>query len=304
MSAYKNALLPAAGTSSAIVAPPHLWALFLRSGLGSALLFQSLRLWPDLKNIVASNAIVPSSIAELVDPWWLPRIGWFAPLLARAGLDGQKAFIFFFALYTILLIALILNFHPKVTSILVFVLHLVIAGSIHFSMYGVDNFASIGLFYCVIAPARTPLPEGSDILWRSSLVHRLFQFHLLVAYCISGIAKSLGSQWWSGEAVWLALAAPLARGVVDSARLVAYPGVALVAGISVLVIETCYPVFMLPKATRRVWFVLVILMHLGIGLLMNIWSFALVMIVLNISAFGSEYVAWLLTRLPQMLSPP
>jgi hypothetical protein len=302
MSADKSPPLPAADMSFAVIPASHLWARFLRSGMGLVLLFQALRLWPDVKDIAASHAIVPSSIAELVDPWWLPRVGWFTPLLTHAGLDGQRTFIFIFALYSILLISLILNFLPRATSLLVFVLHLVLAGSTHFSLYGVDRFARIGLFYCVIAPVRVPLLEASDALWRSSLVHRLLQFNLMVAYWTAGIAKSFAVQWWSGEALWQAMAQPIFRGMVDPAFLAAHPRIASMAAISVLVIEICYPLFMLPKATRPIWLALVVLMHLGIGLFMNMWSFAFVMIVLNTSAFGSEYVVWLLSRLSQKLS--
>jgi hypothetical protein len=291
---HSNLRSPATEASDAVVPAAHLWVRLLRLGMGSALLFQALGVWPDLKYIATWNAIVPTSIAELVNPRWFPRVGWFAPLLAHVGLDGPKAFVFFFALYTMLLIALIVNFYPKITSLLVFVLHLVIAGSIYFTLYGVDRFASIGLFYCVIAPGRIPLPERSDVLWRSRAVRCLLQFHLLVLYWTAGIAKSFGPQWWHGEAVWMAVTQPIYRGAIDVASLAALPGVAVVAGISTLVIEIGYPFFMLPKTTRPVWLAAVMSMHLGIGLFMDMWSFAFVMIALNVGGFGSEYVAELL----------
>jgi hypothetical protein len=299
-----NARSPATGASGAVLPPAHLWARLLRLGMGWTLLFQALGVWPNLKYIVSWNAIVPTSITEMVNPRWFPHVGWFAPLLAHAGLDGQKAFVFFFALYTLLLIALIANFYPKITSLLVFVLHLVIEGSIHFTLYGVDRFASIGLFYCVLAPGRMPLPENSDILWRSIAVRRLLQFHLLVLYWNAGIAKSFGPQWWHGEAVWRAVTQPVFRGMIDVASLAALPGVAVAAGISTLVIEIGYPFFMLPKKTRPVWLAAVVSMHLGIGLFMDMWSFAFVMIALNLGGFGAEYVAELLHWRPQMAWRP
>jgi len=275
---------------------PVSWAFLLRSGLGYVLLFQSLGMWLNLREIMGPDGIVPSSLAELVEPWWQPRVGWFATLLAHAGLEGQKAYIFCFALYTILLVLLVLNFRPKLTSLLVFALHLVILGSNRFSIYGIDIFASVGLFYCVLAPAG--LPEGSNTIWRSSLVQRLLQFHMVVVYVTSGLAKSLGSQWWNGEAIWLAVGMPALRGVVDARPLVsAFPALARLAGFSVLILEIAYPLFMLPKVTRRVWLPLIIAMHLGFGLFLNLWSFALIMIVLNICAFGSQYATCLLGRL-------
>jgi hypothetical protein len=43
---------------------------------------------------------------------------------------------------------------------------------------------------------------------------------------------------------------------------------------------------------------------LGIGLFMDMWSFAFVMIALNLGGFGSEYVAELLHWRPQMAWRP
>ena len=301
---HSNTRSPAAGASGTVVPPAHLWARLLRFGMGCALLFQALGVWPDLKYIATWNALVPTSVTEMLNFRWFPRVGWFTHLLPHVGLDGQKAFVFSFALYTMLLIALIVNFYPKITSLLVFVLHLVIAGSIDFTLYGVDRFASIGLFYCVLAPGRIALPEKSDALWRSIAVRRLLQFHLLVLYWNAGIAKSFGPQWWHGDAVWTALTQPIFRGMIDVASLAALPGVAVLAGISTLMIEIGYPFFILPKKTRSFWLAAVVSMHLGIGLFMDMWSFAFVMIALNLGGFGAEYVAELLHWRPQMAWRP
>jgi len=268
----------------------------LRSGLGCVLLFQTLGLWLNLKEIMGPGATVPSSIAELVGQRWEPSVRWLTPLLSHAGLEGQKGYVFCFALYTSLLLLLIVNLRPKLTSILVFVLHSLILGSSRFAIYGIDILANVALFYCVLAPAR--VTQGGDTVWRSTLVLRLLQFHMVVVYVTSGLAKAIGPQWWNGGAIWLALGMPALRGLVDARPLLAaFPALATLAGVSVLVLEIAYPFFMLPKATRRVWLPLIIAMHLGIGLFLNMWSFALMMIVLNVCAFGSEYVARLSGRL-------
>jgi len=272
------------------------WASLLRSGLGLVLLLQSVGVWLNLRDIIGVEAIVPSSLAELVQPRWHPRVGWFATILAHTGLEGQRVYIFCFALYTILLILLVLNFRPKLTSILVFALHSVILGSSGFSIYGADLLANVGLFYCVLAPAGAP--EDSNAIWRSSLLQRLLQFQLVVVYITSGLAKAIGPQWWNGGAVWLALGMPVLRGMVDARPLLAaFPALATVAGVSVLILEIGYPLFMLPKVTRPVWLSLIIALHLGIALFLNLWSFALLMILLNICAFGDQYVARLAGRL-------
>jgi hypothetical protein len=59
-------------------------------------------------------------------------------------------------------------------------------------------------------------------------------------------------------------------------------------GILVCLLETGYPVFIWLKQTRRFWLAGILLMHLLIGLTMGLYLFALIMIVLNLAAFGSD----------------
>jgi hypothetical protein len=61
-----------------------------------------------------------------------------------------------------------------------------------------------------------------------------------------------------------------------------------VLGISICVIEVGYPLFIWMKKTRFVWLVCILGMHVAIGLTMGLYLFALVMIVLNLAAFGVD----------------
>jgi hypothetical protein len=59
-----------------------------------------------------------------------------------------------------------------------------------------------------------------------------------------------------------------------------------VLGISICLIEVGYPVFIWMKRTRFFWLVCILAMHAAIGLTMGMYLFAVVMIVLNLAAFG------------------
>jgi hypothetical protein len=59
-----------------------------------------------------------------------------------------------------------------------------------------------------------------------------------------------------------------------------------IAGIAVLLMESGYPVFIWPPRTRPFWLGAILLMHLSIALTMGLYLFALIMIVLNVAAFG------------------
>jgi hypothetical protein len=61
-----------------------------------------------------------------------------------------------------------------------------------------------------------------------------------------------------------------------------------VMGILVCLPEIGYPVFVWLKQTRPFWLASILLMNLSIGLTMGLCLFALIMIVLNVAAFGSD----------------
>src|SRR6266540_1476443 len=59
-----------------------------------------------------------------------------------------------------------------------------------------------------------------------------------------------------------------------------------ILGISICLIELGYPFFIWLRKTRLFWLICILAMHVAIGLAMGMYLFALVMIVLNLAAFG------------------
>jgi hypothetical protein len=57
-------------------------------------------------------------------------------------------------------------------------------------------------------------------------------------------------------------------------------------GIGVCLLELSYPFFIWPMQTRFVYLAFVIALHIAIAFSMGLYLFSLVMIVLNIAAFG------------------
>ena len=129
-------------------------------------------------------------------------------------------------------------------------------------------------------------PEDSPLLgfWR-----RVLQLHLCVIYFFSGLTKCLGSGWWDGSNVWRALIRPPFN-VVDPEMLVRWKYLFPVAGIFICFLEIGYPFFIWSDKTRKIWLIGICAMHAGIGLMMGMYLFALIMIILNVAAFGSGFV--------------
>jgi hypothetical protein len=113
------------------------------------------------------------------------------------------------------------------------------------------------------------------------------------------LAKLLGSGWWNGSNLWRALIRPPFN-LVSPDILVRFNYALPILGISICLIEIGYPVFIWMKKTRFFWLVCILSMHAAIGLTMGMYLFGLVMIVLNLAAFG---VGVSLIRHPQAEVP-
>jgi hypothetical protein len=155
-----------------------------------------------------------------------------------------------------------------------------------------DNFLTIGLFYLMIAP----LPDRFALdrkLWPArprdpeivGFFRRVLQLHLCVIYFFGGITKCLGAGWWTGDSMWRALTRP-PFDLIANQTLIHWKPVLLVLGIAVCLLELTFPILIWPKRTRLFCLAAIIGMHIGIGVTMGLHLFSLVMIVLDLAAFG------------------
>jgi hypothetical protein len=171
-------------------------------------------------------------------------------------------------------------------------IHLCAAESGGLLAYGADNFMTTALFYLMLSPLpdrysfdhwviqkklKNPQALG---FWR-----RVLQVHLCFVYFIGGMAKFLGSGWWDGSNLWRALIRP-SLNQISPDLLIRFKYALPFLGISICLLELSYPVFIWLKRTRRIWLAFILAMHAAIGLTMGLYLFALVMIIMNVAAFG------------------
>jgi hypothetical protein len=142
----------------------------------------------------------------------------------------------------------------------------------------------------------SPLPDRYSLDWRLrksqpknpqllGFWRRVLQLHLSIIYFFSGLTKCLGPGWWNGSSVWRALIRPPFN-IVDPEILVRWKYLFPVAGIFICLLEITYPFFIWNSKTRKIWLICICAMHVGIGVTMGMYLFALIMIVLNVAAFG------------------
>jgi hypothetical protein len=273
------------------------WLTLLRLGLGLLVVLYALSLLNDWSYLFAMRgaAVVTRDLAEgllALQTRLVPRLGWLVIAGESFGLrEGTVLSLTWFCLLCAG-VCLLLGIFSRLSAILAWFLHLCAAKSGAFVSYGVDDFMTIGLFYLMLSP----LPDRYSIdqwLRKSQaqdpqllgFFRRVLQLHLCLIYFFSGLTKCLGSGWWNGSNIWRALTRPPFN-IIAPELLVRWRYFLPVMGVSICLIETGYPFFIWLKRTRFVWLLAVIAMHAAIGLTMGMYLFALIMIVLNVAAFG------------------
>ncbi len=273
------------------------WLAVLRIGLGLQVVLYALSLRDDWNYFLAGtgHGLINRNLGEAIlslESHLIPRLGWFVTLGTQVGLREETVL----SIAWICLLAggfgLLFGLACRLSAVLAWFLHLCAAKSGGFVSYGVDNFMTIGLFYLMLSP----LPDRYSLDWRLrksrakdpqllGFWRRVLQLHLCLIYFFSGLTKCLGSGWWDGSNMWRALIRPPFN-IINPEILAGWKSLFPVAGVFICVLESGYPFFVWNNKTRRTWLICICAMHVGIGLTMGMYLFALIMIILNVAAFG------------------
>jgi hypothetical protein len=283
------------------------WIAVLRTGLGLQVIIYSLSLWHDWVYLFAANknGLISRDLAEAIlslDSSFIPRLGWLVTIGGQLGLREETTLRLSSACLLGSGLCLFIGFLSRPAAIIAWLLHLAARSSGGLIAYGVDNFMTIGLFYLMLCP----LPDrysidgllwkkrGADP-WRIGFHQRVLQLHLCLIYFFGGLAKCLGAGWWNGNSMWRALTrSPF--NVVPTDFLLQWSNLLPLLGIVICIVEIGYPILIWPKKTRYIWLLCILTMHAAIGVTMGLYLFALIMIVLNVAAFGAEPISILFRK--------
>lgn len=277
------------------------WLSILRIGLGLQVIFYAWSSKGDWNELFGTGGVglvnreLNEAVLSVESPF-IPRLGWFVSLGASLGLTETMVL---WSAWTVLFCAgccLIVGLLSRPAAITAWLLHLSAIKSEEFLSYGMDNFTTIGLFYLMLSP----LPDRLAVdykLWRprrqnpqvNGFCRRVLQLHVCIIYFFGGMMKSIGPEWWNGNSIWRALTSP-PYNLVSPQVLITWKYVLPLLGITVCILETAYPIFIWMKQTRLFWLVAVCGMHLAIGCVMGLYLFSEIMIVLNLAAFGADYI--------------
>ena len=221
----------------------------------------------------------------------IPRFGWFISVAKQLGVDETNVLFVGWYLLTLGAIFLLIGLYSRIAAAATWFLYLCSVKSGGPITYGVDALTTTGLFYLMLSPL--PGRFSLDHIWRRKSANweflgfwrRVLQLHLCLIYFFSGLTKALGRDWWNGINLWRSLIRP-PFDLIPADILVRFKYLFPVMGIAVLALEITYPVCIWIPKLRRPWLIAVLLMHVSIGLAMGMYLFALIMIVLNLAAFG------------------
>jgi hypothetical protein len=253
-----------------------------RIGTAAVLLLQALLIAPHLFLFFGARGIVQRELMDAISTSVLPRVAWIS--------TSDTAVLLCFGAYVLALHLLLVGWHTRIAAVAAWLLHLTLKTTGTASAYGVFEFTTIALFYCTVFPAgavwsidaRGTRPAPSAFA-RLSL--RVLQIHLCIVYLSSGIEKLTGRQWRNGEAIWRAVMRPTWE-PFDVSWLAFHPWIPLIGCWATLAVEIGFAFLIWPKVTRRWMMLATIGMHVGIAVMLGLWSFSALMIVFDVAAFG------------------
>jgi HTTM domain len=275
------------------------WLAVLRIGLGLQVTVYALFLKSDWHYLFAGTGkgLVSRELGEAIISFespFIPKLGWLVALGGYVNIGEETVLSVAWACLLVAGCCLLLGLFCRAAAIIAWFLHLCAAQSGGLLAYGADNFMTMGLFYLMLSPVpdRFSLdhrlvktkPKDPQLLgfWR-----RVLQVHLCFVYFFGGVGKALGSGWWDGSNLWRSLTRP-PFDIVSPDILIRLKYLLPILGISIVLIELGYVFFIWMKKTRLIWLVCVVGMHIAIAVTMGMYLFALVMIVLNLAAFGAD----------------
>jgi hypothetical protein len=267
---------------------------FFRIGVGLLTLVHTAVLYHESEflDVYGQYGLIRGELNEALLMPDFPRLSWITNSLRFAGIDEVTALKAILLFYSGALLNLALGFQTRVSGFLAWGINLMMINSSLLFSYGYDTFTNNALLYCWLLPVGHSF--AIDTGWRqhnttvsreATLGRRVLQLHLCIVYVFSGIHKTLGEQWWTGEAIWRAVMQPPFN-THNAAWLANWPVVSLLLGWGTLALEAGYPLWVFPSKWRAYGLAAIISMHVGIGFFMGLWFFAFIMIIWNLTAFG------------------
>jgi len=234
--------------------------------------------------------------------WWLVADGWLWPVY---GLSMAVLLLFTLGLFT------------RATSVLSLLVVISFAHRVPQATFGLDQINAMLTLYLAIGPcgqalsldrliarrrsgsaASPPAPSGG-----ANLALRLINVHMCVIYFFAGVSKLQGESWWTGEAMWRAFA-NLEYQSIDMTWLAWHPWLLNLLSHVCVLWEVFFCVLIWQPRLRPLMLAGAVVLHVGIGACLGMWTFGLIMLVGCASFLPNQAVRDLVAALSSGRSKP
>jgi hypothetical protein len=227
--------------------------------------------------------------------WWLvpPRFIWVAYFVSMTVL-----FWFTIGLWT------------RFSSICSVVVVISFAHRVPEALFGLDKLIGMLTLYLAIGPSGKALSVDSWLARRrarglhivppsvtANFAIRLIQIHMCIVYFFAGASKLQGAAWWNGQAMWLVFG-NLEYQSVDMTWTAWHPWAIELLSHFTLFFELSFCVLIWIPLLRPLVLFAALVLHLGIGATMGLWTFSLVMLIGCAAFLPADGVARLVAALP------
>ena len=205
-----------------------------------------------------------------------------------------------FALGTFLMFTF--GLFTRVTSIFSFLLVVSYANRATGALFGLDQINAFLTLYLAISHCGARysidqwLGQGSGVSSvANNIATRLIQVHMCIVYLFAGTGKLAGATWWNGEAIWGTFASYEYQ-TLDMTWIAGSLWIVNLLTYATVAWEISYPFLVWPRLTRPLVLIAALITHLGIGIIMGMMTFGLIMLCGNLAFVSPERCKSLLSR--------
>jgi hypothetical protein len=246
---------------------------------------------------------------------------WLSPALVRSMEAGQFTVSFWswlppswmwpaYAVSMLIFTLFALGACTRVTAPLALFAAISFANRVPAALFGLDQINIMLTLYLAIGPSGQSLSLDRWLAMRrlgrkaaaprpsagTNLALRLIQVHMCVIYFFAGVTKLQGPSWWDGGAMWRAFA-NLEYQSLDMTWLAWHPWIVnLMTHVSVLW-EISFCVLIWRPRWRPLVLAGAVVLHVGIGACLGMWTFGLIMLVACAAFLPNELVRRLVADL-------
>ena len=232
-------------------------------------------LLPDFMNIYGENSYIsPITNSKFIEDF-NPTFYWITNLTSVLSISNSITVLIILSLYFLSLLLVFIGIQRMMFSLIALFIHIMMINTSFFFSYGADYFITFSLFICLLMSVPSKYVQSFGI--------RFLQVHLCIVYFFAGFGKTLGTDWWDGNAIWYVFNIFVTKTPVSIIPALRF--FFIIISIFTVFIELCYPLLVYKKGARKFAIISIVGLHIGISLFMNLYTFGAIMIILN-------FVAW------------